>query len=65
MAYEVRSMGGKVGLYSLYNPEGEQRIIQKELILQKMKSTVRKQGDFLYGKRQSVFTVLYRLYNHC
>jgi hypothetical protein len=25
----------------------------------------RKQGNFLYGKKQSVFSVLYRLYNYC
>ena len=29
------------------------------------KYDTRSHGNFLYGKKQSVFTVLYRLYNHC
>jgi len=29
------------------------------------KCDTRSHGNFLYGKKQSVFTVLYRLYNHC
>jgi hypothetical protein len=29
------------------------------------KCDTRSHGSFLYGKRQSVFTVLSRLYNHC
>ncbi len=29
------------------------------------KCDTRSHGDFLYGKKQSVFTVLYRMYNHC
>ncbi len=29
------------------------------------KCDTRSHGNFLYGKKQSVFTVLYRLYNYC
>ena len=29
------------------------------------KCDTRGHGNVLYGKKQSVFTVLYRLYNHC
>jgi hypothetical protein len=29
------------------------------------KCDTRSHGNFLYGKKQSAFTVLYRLYNYC
>jgi len=30
-----------------------------------VKGDTKSHGDFLYGNKQPVFTVLYRLYNYC
>lgn len=63
----VRSLvdGLSGGLYSLYKPEvsaaGE---VRKRLVGQMLCKNGRKAGNFLYARKQSVFPVLYRLYNH-
>ena len=37
----------------------------KYLIWKPLQENIKRGGSFLYRKRQSVFTVLYRLHNHC
>ncbi|MDQ1351947.1 MAG: hypothetical protein QG657_2253 [Acidobacteriota bacterium] len=33
--------------------------------MEEFKCETRRQGNFLYEKKHSAFTVLYRLYNYC
>ena len=38
---------------------------KRSLMRKKLQCVTRRRGNFLYISRQSVFAVLYRLYNHC
>jgi len=57
--------GLQTGLYSLYKPSPVLRAIAwKGMVFSHLDRNMRRDVNFLYRKRQSVFAVLYRLYNY-
>ncbi len=65
MGYAARLMGYGPVYTDCINRKQQFAYYLKEVDMTEFKCDTRSHGNFLYGKKQSVFTVLYRLYNYC
>jgi hypothetical protein len=65
MGYAARWMGYSPVYTDCINRKWHLAYDLKEVGMTEFKCDTRSYGNFLYGKKQSVFTVLYRLYNYC